>query len=33
MTASETNWSARRPLFWGFLTLAVLVGGLGAGRS
>ena len=30
MTAPETNWSARRPLFWGFLTLAALVGGLGA---
>lgn len=23
------TWSARRPLFWGFLTLALLIGGLG----
>lgn len=30
MTAPVTQWSARRPLFWGFLTLALLVGGLGA---
>ena len=30
MTAPETQWSASRPLFWGFLTLALLVGGLGA---
>ena len=30
MTAPATQWSARRPLFWGFLTLALLVGGLGA---
>ena len=30
MTDPDTPWSARRPLFWGFLTLALLIGGLGA---
>jgi HlyD family secretion protein len=30
MTAPSGQWSAARPLFWGFATLAVLVGGLGA---
>ena len=30
MSASHTQWSAIRPLFWGFLTMALLVGGLGA---
>ena len=29
MTEGTTTWSAARPLFWGFLTLALLVGGLG----
>lgn len=30
MTRPEAQWSAGRPLFWGFLTLALLIGGLGA---
>jgi HlyD family secretion protein len=30
LTAPSETWSAARPLFWGFATLAVLVGGLGA---
>ncbi|WP_103256389.1 HlyD family type I secretion periplasmic adaptor subunit [Tabrizicola aquatica] len=30
MSIPEGNWSASRPLFWGFLTVALLVGGLGA---
>lgn len=30
MTAKSETWSAARPLFWGFATLALLVGGLGA---
>lgn len=30
MTAPQTQWSAERPLFWGFLTVGLLVGGLGA---
>lgn len=30
MTAPTQPWSAARPLFWGFATLALLVGGLGA---
>lgn len=30
MTKPAPLWSAARPLFWGFATLAVLVGGLGA---
>jgi HlyD family secretion protein len=30
MTGQNPNWSATRPLFWGFLTLALLIGGLGA---
>jgi HlyD family secretion protein len=30
MNGQDTNWSAGRPLFWGFLTLALLIGGLGA---
>jgi HlyD family secretion protein len=30
MTAPQGQWSATRPLFWGFLTLALLVAGLGA---
>ncbi|MGO4909152.1 HlyD family type I secretion periplasmic adaptor subunit [Pseudorhodobacter sp. W20_MBD10_FR17] len=29
MSDEDMNWSARGPLFWGFLTLALLVGGLG----
>ncbi len=29
MTAPDADWSAGRPLFWGFLTVALLVGGLG----
>lgn len=29
MSTPEGNWSASRPLFWGFLTVALLVGGLG----
>lgn len=29
MTKENTNWSAGKPLFWGFATLALLVGGLG----
>ncbi len=29
MTNQDNNWSAGRPLFWGFLTLALLIGGLG----
>lgn len=30
MITPDGNWSASRPLIWGFLTLALLVGGLGA---
>lgn len=30
MSGQDPNWSATRPLFWGFLTLALLIGGLGA---
>ena len=30
MTDKDTNWSAGRPLFWGYLTLGLLIGGLGA---
>ena len=30
MTRPDAPWSAGRPLFWGFLTLALLIGGLGA---
>lgn len=30
MTAPAQPWSAARPLFWGFATLILLVGGLGA---
>lgn len=30
MTKPSEPWSAARPLFWGFATLALLVGGLGA---
>ncbi len=30
MTAPNKPWSASRPLFWGFATLVLLVGGLGA---
>jgi HlyD family secretion protein len=30
MSGQDMNWSASRPLFWGFLTLALLIGGLGA---
>lgn len=30
MKSSTEPWSAARPLFWGFLTLGLLVGGLGA---
>lgn len=30
MTKATRKWSARAPLFWGFLTLLLLVGGLGA---
>lgn len=30
MTTPTQPWSAARPLFWGFATLAVLIGGLGA---
>lgn len=30
MSTPDGNWSAARPLLWGFLTLALLVGGLGA---
>ncbi len=30
MTDQDMNWSARNPLVWGFLTLALLIGGLGA---
>lgn len=30
MSAPDAHWSAARPLFWGFLTLGLLVGGLGA---
>jgi HlyD family secretion protein len=29
MTKTDTQWSAARPLFWGFLTVALLLGGLG----
>ena len=29
MTDKAETWSAGRPLFWGFLTLALLIGGLG----
>lgn len=29
MTDPDVNWSARRPLIWGFLTLGLLIGGLG----
>ena len=29
MTDHDMHWSAGRPLFWGFLTLALLIGGLG----
>ena len=30
MSATGTQWSAARPLIWGFLTVALLIGGLGA---
>jgi HlyD family secretion protein len=30
MSTPDGTWSAARPLFWGFLTIALLVGGLGA---
>ena len=30
MSSSDAQWSAARPLIWGFLTLGLLVGGLGA---
>ena len=30
MSTSDGNWSAARPLLWGFLTVGLLVGGLGA---
>lgn len=30
MSTPEGRWSASRPLFWGFLTVVLLVGGLGA---
>jgi HlyD family secretion protein len=30
MSDQDMNWSARRPLIWGFVTLALLIGGLGA---
>lgn len=30
MTRPDAPWSAGRPLFWGFMTLALLIGGLGA---
>lgn len=30
MSTPDGNWSAARPLLWGFLTVALLVGGLGA---
>jgi len=30
MSTPERDWSAARPLFWGFLTVALLVGGLGS---
>jgi HlyD family secretion protein len=30
MTTPTQPWSAARPLFWGFATLALLIGGLGA---
>lgn len=30
MSTPKAQWSAARPLFWGFLTMALLVGGLGA---
>ena len=29
MSATGTEWSATRPLMWGFLTVALLFGGLG----
>ena len=29
MSDQDKDWSAGRPLFWGFLTLALLIGGLG----
>ena len=29
MTDEAKTWSARKPLFWGFLTIAFLIGGLG----
>lgn len=29
MTGPDADWSAGRPLFWGFLTVALLLGGLG----
>lgn len=30
MSATGTQWTATRPLIWGFLTVALLIGGLGA---
>ncbi|MEY4872312.1 MAG: hypothetical protein RLZZ563_1642 [Pseudomonadota bacterium] len=30
MSRPDAPWSAGRPLFWGFLTLALLIGGVGA---
>jgi HlyD family secretion protein len=30
MSGTRSSWSAARPLFWGFFTLAVLFGGLGS---
>lgn len=30
MSATGTQWSATRPLIWGFLTVSLLIGGLGA---
>ena len=30
MSTGAVSWSARRPLFWGFLTTAILFGGFGA---
>jgi HlyD family secretion protein len=30
MSQPQGSWSAARPLFWGFLTMAILIGGLGA---
>ena len=29
MSDNDAQWSAARPLFWGFLTVALLIGGLG----